>query len=87
MGFVRKPTRSHGKRRLVERIDPRVVRELHARGYAKPGDDRTFREEIRAMFDSGPLGAVNPPPRKPVQVLSRLNRYRRDRLPDLVNPS
>lgn len=60
MGFVRKPTRSQGKRRLVERIDPRVVRELHARGYAKPGDDRTFREEIRAMFDSGPLGAVNP---------------------------
>ncbi len=40
-------------------IDRRIERELHARGYAKPGDDRAFRDELRAMFDSGPLGQFN----------------------------
>ena len=53
---MRQPVRQS----LRRGIDRRVERELYARGYAKPGDDRAFREELRAMFDSGPLGAVNP---------------------------
>lgn len=56
MALVRVPLR----RNLRRGIDRRVERELHARGYAKPGDDRAFRDEIQAMFDSGPLGQVNP---------------------------
>ena len=52
--------RTKPRKSLRRGVDRRVERELHARGYAKPGDDRALRNEIRAMFDSGPLGAANP---------------------------